>query len=67
MESLQQIYEEFSLKLFNMDITSMTLGEFEQVALCGFKEYLMKHMSYLIKQADDCLKEIGRASCRERV
>ena len=57
MESLQQIYEEFSLKLFGMDITSMTLGEFEQIALCGFKEYLMKHMSYLIKQADDCLKD----------
>lgn len=57
MESLQQIYEEFSLKLFGMDITSMTLGEFEQIALCSFKEYLMKHMSYLIKQADDCLKD----------
>ena len=53
MESLQQIYEEFSLTLFDMDITSMTLGEFEEIALNGFKEYLMKHMSFLIKQADD--------------
>ena len=57
MESLQQIYEEFSNQLFGMDITSMSLGEFEEIALGGFKEYLMKHMSLLICQADDCLKD----------
>ena len=57
MESLQQIYEEFSNQLFSMDITTMPLGEFEELALGGFKEYLMKHMSLLICQADDCLKD----------
>ncbi|NLC26932.1 MAG: hypothetical protein GX777_10015 [Fastidiosipila sp.] len=45
------------MNVLGMDITSMSLGEFEELVLGGFKEYLMKNMSLLIRQADDCLKD----------
>jgi len=57
MDSLQQLFEDYTKKFFTLDITSLGVTEFENQAITGFKEYLMKHMSLLIESVDNTLKE----------
>ena len=57
MDSLQQLFEDYTKKFFTLDITSLGVTEFENQAITGFKEYLMKHMSLLIENVDNTLKD----------